>query len=243
MDSTALAPWNGLLEAARTLATPQIRAMATVGGSLLQANRCWYFRHPDLDAACFKNGGAACAAREGDALRHALFDTGPCISVRPSTLGCALLAYDAVISVQDARGIRVFGPIEDLYGDGSDATRDHRLPAATLLHAVHVENPGFELSAYSRATGRVWAEWPLVEATVRRTAEGVVFAVGGIAPIPLRLRIAAQAFDGGASVEEAVAAECAGRKLLDVTRYKVELITGLLKHLLVRVDALPGTTP
>ena len=37
-----------LAQVARSVGGPQIRNMATVGGNLLQASRCWYFRHPDL---------------------------------------------------------------------------------------------------------------------------------------------------------------------------------------------------
>lgn len=240
LDTPALAPWNGLYEAARTLANPQIRSLATVGGSLLQANRCWYFRHPSLQAECHKSGGSACSARSGDAIRHALFDTGPCISVHPSTLGCALLAYDAMISVMDAGGVRVLGSIEDLYGPGVDPTRDHQLPAGVLLHGIHVEHPGTERSAYGRATGRVWAEWPLVEATVRVTAAGVVIAVGGVAPVPLRLREAEAVINAGFSVREAVKREGAGRTVLAETAYKLDLMTGLIQHLLDRAN---GGTP
>ncbi len=235
LDTAELAPWNGLLEAARTLATPQIRAMATVGGSLLQANRCSYFRHPDLSHDCLKAGGPSCPAREGDSLRLALFESGPCIAVHPSTLGCAFLAYDAMVSIQDPSGIRVLGPIDVLYGDGKDS-RDHQLPEGTLLHAIHLENPGTEGSAYGRAIGRVWAEWPLVEATVRRTAKGVVISAGGIAAVPMRLRVAETRINAGESVEAAIAAECVGRTIREPARYKVQLLAGLVKHLLGRID-------
>ena len=32
-----------------SLATPQIRAAGTLGGNLLQRNRCWYYRHPAIE--------------------------------------------------------------------------------------------------------------------------------------------------------------------------------------------------
>lgn len=236
LDVPALDPWPGLREAARTLATPQVRAMATVGGGLLQANRCWYFRHPDLRADCHKAGGATCAARSGDALRHALFDVGPCISVHPSTLGCALLAYDATFTVLDAAGLRDGGTVEDLFGPGADPTRDHQLPSGALLYAVHVDAGAGDRGAYGRATGRTWAEWPLVEATVRIAPTGVVIAVGGVAPVPVRLRVAEQALRSGASVSEAIERECASRTLLPQAGYKVALLAGLVQDLVDRAD-------
>lgn len=236
LDVPTLDPWPGLREAARTLATPQVRAMATVGGGLLQANRCWYFRHHELRADCHKAGGATCAARSGDALRHALFDVGPCISVHPSTLGCALLAYDATYTVLDAAGLRDAGTIEDLFGTGADPTRDHQLPAGALLYAVHVDTGAGDRGAYGRATGRTWAEWPLVEATVRITPTGIVIAAGGVAPVPVRLRIAEQALRSGAQVSQAIERECASRTLLDQAAYKVGLLAGLVQDLVDRAD-------
>ena len=35
-----------LVEAARKVATPQIRNVATIGGNLCQETRCWYYRYP-----------------------------------------------------------------------------------------------------------------------------------------------------------------------------------------------------
>ncbi|MFY0538072.1 FAD binding domain-containing protein [Nannocystis pusilla] len=60
---------------AANIATPQIRARATVGGNLLQHVRCWYYRRPGAD--CLKSGGSGCPARAGDHLFHACFDLGP----------------------------------------------------------------------------------------------------------------------------------------------------------------------
>ena len=47
-----------LAEAARSIATPQIRSVGTLGGNLCQRPRCWYYRHPDFP--CYKKGGVHC---------------------------------------------------------------------------------------------------------------------------------------------------------------------------------------
>src|SRR5690606_15594005 len=44
--------YPALASTAASLATPQIRAAGTVGGNLLQRNRCPYYRHPHF--SCFK---------------------------------------------------------------------------------------------------------------------------------------------------------------------------------------------
>jgi len=98
----------------QTLATPQIRNFATLGGSLCQRSRCWYYRHPEL--GCPKKGNSdTCGAREGNHERGVCFDFGPCVAPHPSSVGCALLTYDAQVEVTGRGRISV----ADLYGDGS----------------------------------------------------------------------------------------------------------------------------
>ena len=41
----------GLVEAALSLASPQLRNVGTVGGNLCQRPRCWYYRDPDTNCA------------------------------------------------------------------------------------------------------------------------------------------------------------------------------------------------
>src|SRR5690606_27632656 len=66
------------------LATPQIRAVATLGGNLLQRNRCWYFRNPAF--TCFQNGGDSCPARAGVGLYASVIDISPCLAPHPSSM-------------------------------------------------------------------------------------------------------------------------------------------------------------
>ncbi|HEY3353963.1 MAG TPA: FAD binding domain-containing protein, partial [Polyangia bacterium] len=46
-----------LAEAARAVASPEIRNMGTVGGNLCQEPRCWYYRSPDDRFHCLRKGG------------------------------------------------------------------------------------------------------------------------------------------------------------------------------------------
>src|SRR5688572_27074950 len=128
-DPALRAGYPGLAAAAAGLATPQIRRVGTIGGNLLQRNRCWYYRNPG--AGCLKKGGTDCPARAGNHRYHVLFDLGPCVAPHPSTLGAALLAYEAGIET-DRRRLTV----GEVFGDGSDGTRDHRLEPGELLTAV-----------------------------------------------------------------------------------------------------------
>ncbi|MEM7152347.1 MAG: FAD binding domain-containing protein [Myxococcota bacterium] len=237
-DAPLRQAYPGLCAAAGALATPQIRAVATLGGNLLQANRCWYFRNPTH--RCLKSGGDRCLARGGDHLYHACFDRGPCVSVHPSTLGMALLAYEAQVHAHGDPS----RSIEALYGDGRDPRRDHQLPPGALL--THVELPAplpREQAAYFRTTSRARSEWPLVEVLVRLQLEGdtIRFArvsMGGVAPVPLRLPAVEAALVGARDSDETLARAAAlardGAKPLPMTEYKVDLVEGTVLETLER---------
>jgi xanthine dehydrogenase YagS FAD-binding subunit len=243
-DAAVRRAYPGLGAAAAALATPQIRAAATIGGNLLQRNRCWYFRQPAI--ACLKKGGDLCPARLGNHLYGACFDLGPCIAVHPSTLGMALLSYEADIEVA-GRGAR---SVAALFGDGSDPRHDHHLTERELLTAVIMRPPlRQERAAYFRAISRAAAEWPLVEALVRlQISEGVIrfarVAVGGVAPVPLRRERVEAALVGcpvAIEVLDAAAALAAeGAAPLPMTGYKVAMLVAVVKQALELVTAAPA---
>lgn len=77
--------------------SPQIRQVVTIAGNLTQATRCQYYRHPHLQ--CTKKGDSVCGGREGYHPNGVIFDHGGCAHPHPSTLGMALMAYDAQIEL------------------------------------------------------------------------------------------------------------------------------------------------
>jgi len=173
---------------AGTIATPQARNRATLGGVLCQRTRCGYYRHPDL--ACPKKGaGDACPARNGDHHPGVAFDTGGCVHPHPSSIGCALLSYDATLEIAGGEE----RSIADFFGDGRDSRQDNALRPGELVTAIRLPAPvPDERAAYFRLMGREHAEWPLVEVVVRLTLKAQLIAqawvaIGAVATIPLRL--------------------------------------------------------
>lgn len=233
-DARIAAAYPGVAAAAGGLATPQIRAVATVGGALLQRTRCWYFRDPAV--GCFKNGGSSCPAREGDHTFGVCFDRSPCVWPHPSTLGAALLAYDAAVDCTPGGTISV----AELFGDGVDPARDHTLDEGQRLTQVMLGAPvPGERAAYVRIIGRELAEWPLVEAVVRLVVDAgrIAFArvaLGGVATVPVRMNGLERALIGAPAGAEAIRAvavdavrtwiETASIATLETTRYKLDLI-------------------
>lgn len=229
--------YPGLAGAAAALATPQIRTVGTIGGNLLQRNRCWYYRHPAT--SCFKKGGDSCPAREGDHLYGVCFDHGPCVAPHPSTLGMALLAYEATAEIHACPG----RGIGELYGDGADPTSDHLLSPGQLLTGIRLPPPvANERAAYLRAIGRARAEWPLVEAVVRLVADETItfarVAVGAVAPVPLRLPAVEEALTGapasGQTIQWAAELAMTDANPLPMTGYKVHLVQATVLDTLQR---------
>ncbi|MEV5409355.1 FAD binding domain-containing protein [Thermopolyspora sp. NPDC052614] len=235
-DARLAAAYPALTLTAGALATPQIRAVGTLGGNLLQRNRCAYFRHPGF--SCLQKGGDACPARQGRHLHGTVIGDSACVAPHPSSMAMALLAYDGAVAEVSGRGEI---PIAALYGDAPD--RDHLLEPGEILTAVRLPPPlAGERAAYHRAIGRLKAEWPLVEAVARVALDGDVIAyaavaVGGVARTPLRLPEVERALTGRSTTAGPTeAADLATERCapLPETGYKVALLRGTVLEVLER---------
>jgi NADPH-dependent glutamate synthase beta subunit-like oxidoreductase/CO/xanthine dehydrogenase FAD-binding subunit len=79
-----------LVEAVRSVATPQIRNTATIGGNLCQDVRCWYYRYPFQIGGrivCLRKGGKICNALTGDHRYHSIFGVAG-VADYPCSSGC-----------------------------------------------------------------------------------------------------------------------------------------------------------
>lgn len=236
--------YPGLAMPAQSLATPQIRYMGTMGGVLLQHTRCWYYRNPAF--SCYKTGGNSCPAREGNHQFGVCFDLGPCVHPHPSSIGMALLAYEAEVNLcasNDASTSKRIA-ISDLYGDGRNPTRDNQLQAGQVLTHIHLPPPlPNEQAAYFRLMSRAEAEWPLVECIARLViTDGIIdfarIAIGGVANIPLQLPHVQAALEGqpatAATLEAAAQLATQGANPLPQTSYKVQMVYGTVLETLQR---------
>jgi xanthine dehydrogenase YagS FAD-binding subunit len=93
-----------LAQAAQSVASPQIRSQATVGGNLNQRPRCPYYRHPDV--VCFKKGGNTCLAEFGFSKYAAILGGGPSYFVHPSDLAPVMVMLDARFHLVGKAGAR-----------------------------------------------------------------------------------------------------------------------------------------
>jgi xanthine dehydrogenase YagS FAD-binding subunit len=170
---------DALREACRLAASPQLRNMSSLGGNLLQATRCWYWR---LGYPCRLHGGDRCHARDGEHREHAIFENAFCASAHPSDVAAALVALGGRL-----RTNRRELAIEELYRLPDEGNRSTTtLEDGELL--LEVELPPVETSAYLKAMDRKRWSFPQVGVAAARHADGSTrIALAGVAPIPWRI--------------------------------------------------------
>jgi xanthine dehydrogenase YagS FAD-binding subunit len=169
---------DALREACRLAASPQLRNMSSLGGNLLQATRCWYWR---LDFPCRLRGGDRCHARDGEHREHAIFANDFCASAHPSDVAAALVALGARL-----RTNRRELAVEELYRLPDDGDRrTTTLEDGELI--LEIELPQVEASSYLKAMDRKRWSFPQVGVAAARVAGGTRIALAGVAPVPWRI--------------------------------------------------------
>jgi xanthine dehydrogenase YagS FAD-binding subunit len=122
-----------LATAASRVATPQIRNVGTLGGNLLQENRCPYFRGP---WDCYRHGGMHCYAYHGFHREHAIFAGDRCYVVSPSDLAPVIVAGNALVHVHGRKGPRTIDAEELFVPASKNLMRMHCLDEGEVLTAV-----------------------------------------------------------------------------------------------------------
>ena len=203
---------QALREACAAAASPQLRAMGTIGGNLLQATRCWYWR---LTFPCYLHGGDRCHARQGQHREHAIFGNDRCASAHPSDPAAALLALGATVHTN-----RRELPVAELYRLPTDDDRSlTTLESGELILDLDVPMPA--ASVYLKAMDRRKWAFPLVGVAAARVGERTTFGLAGVAPIPWVI-------EAPAMLDEA--------SPLPGTAYKVEIARALVRRALQTLE-------
>jgi xanthine dehydrogenase YagS FAD-binding subunit len=226
-DKTVKERYPLLSEAASSIASPQIRNVATLGGNLTQEPRCWYYRGPQ---PCWLKGGRMCYAAAGENEHHAILGTGTCNSIQPSDSAPALIALGATAKVASASGERTI-PVEELFQKPIEGAR--------------------RLSALKKMNRHVWTFASVSIAAQLTVNKGTVkdarLVVGGVSSIPWRLGQSETALEGQPlderTIEKAAEASTQGSRPLKHNGYKVPLtravVTETLTTLRIRATHNP----
>jgi xanthine dehydrogenase YagS FAD-binding subunit len=229
-----------LSEAARSVGTPQLRNMGTLGGNLCQEVRCWYYRYPQHlggTIPCLRKGGSSCPAVRGDNRYHAILGGKGCFAASPSDMAVALMALDASLTLVAPEGTRNL-MVEEFYHPLGTVLEPGEIVTAVAVPGV----PAGARQVFSKFTIRKPVDFAIASvAAVVCVGEGVCtharVALGGVAPVPVRARRAEEALLGKAlderSAAQAAAAAVAGAKPLKKNAYKVEITKALVERALL----------
>jgi xanthine dehydrogenase YagS FAD-binding subunit len=229
-----------MAQAAKQVAVPQIRNVATLGGNLCQRPRCWYFRGK-LFADCMRKGGASCYGQNGENQYHAIMGGDVCCMAYPSDMAPALIALDAKAEIAGPKGTRII-PLEKFYiTPDQDLTKENVLSHQEMLVAIEIPAASQDRKGiYLKLKERQAFDFAVVSVAVSLAMKGgavmdsrVVF--GGLAPFPTR-SVKAESALKGKDIKSAVSAACAasvqGAQPLSKNAYKVEATKGILEQAL-----------
>ena len=234
-----------LAEAARAVAGPGHRSVATLGGNLCQDTRCVYYNQSEWWRAsngwCLKRGGDTCHVAPQGQRCHAAFS---------GDLAPVLLAVRAEVEIATPSGTRRMA-LDDLYRD--DGASHLTLAAGEFVSSVRVAAAAARRSGYRKARVRGSMDFPLAGvAAVLSLRDGVLaeFGVGlsGTNSRPIALQ-GLETFIGQ-RVDEALLAALAKRvqqqaspmrSTVTPSNYRRQVAAVLAQRLVRELAATPAT--
>jgi xanthine dehydrogenase YagS FAD-binding subunit len=229
-------------------ASPQLRNMASIGGNLLQRTRCGYFR--DTAFPCNKRQpGSGCPAQDGENRGLAILGgSKACIATFPGDLAVALVALDAVLLLENAKGKQRRVPLVDFHLlPGNTPQRETVLEPGELIVSVTIPAAAHtRKSMYLKVRERTSYAYALASAAVGLDVQGgqirsARVALGGVGTKPWRSREAEKVLTGAPATEAtfraAAAAALREAQPREHNRFKVELAQNTLVRALTELTA------
>ena len=237
----------GLVEAAHSVATPQIRNLGTVAGNLCQRPRCWYFRLEEV--TCLKKGGDTCYSFTGENKYNAILGGGPSYIVHPSDLAPMLVALGAQLNVTGPQGKRVI-PLDKFFTLPSEGNlrRENVLKNDEIITEIFVPaSPLTARSTYLKFKERDSLDFAMSAVAVAlqmsgKTVKDVRIVLGGVAPIPWRVPDAEKFVIGkeltNDVLQEAGKIALARAEPLQNNAYKIPLTQTLVRRALAKAAGI-----
>ena len=230
--------YRALAQAARAVASPQIRNVGTLGGNLCQDTRCWYYRYPSRLGGgalpCSRKGYGGCLAVRGDNRYHAIMGGKGCFAVCPSDTAIARAALDAhllIVGAESERRVAVadfYRPLGNIL-EADEIVREIQIPCRKVC-----TGQSFIKYAQRKAIDFAIASVAAVYSQVEGVCTDAHIVLGAVAPTPIRAVEAERMMIGQPITEEILDAvsEAAliGARPLSKNAYKVKMTKSLVKR-------------
>ncbi len=235
-----------LVEAARSVASPLVRNVATLGGNLNQRPRCWFLRGRDFP--CYKKGGEVCFSVAGDNRYHAIIGGEGCYIVHPSDTATALLALNARATIVGPKGERVVAFDQYFTGPAVDVHRENVLAPDEVLVSVVIPAPApGAKQGWTKLKNRQVYDFAVVAVAAVFTTDGTAWndgriVLGGVAPVPYRAQVIENQLRGKgikAAVRQAAGTIRTVARPMSMNAYKVDVAQTLVERAIL--DALEPT--
>ncbi len=179
-DRALASNWPSVAQAARAVAAPGHRSVATLGGNLCLDTRCLYYNQSAWWRAandhCLKTRGTTC---------HVAPRGRRCRAAYSGDLAPALMVHAAEVELAGPAGIRRL-PLADFYReDGADWLALERGEIVTAVHLPPAAGP----SAYAKLRLRGAIDFPLAGVAVARRKDGVRVALTGTNSCPVMVPV------------------------------------------------------
>ncbi len=233
------AEFSALIQAARGIASPQIRNMGTVVGDLCQRPRCWYFRS-GYGVLAMKDGKSL--VPDGENKYHAIFGSGPAYFVSASSFGPPLIALNAQLTIAAPSGSRTV-PVEKFFmAPANEHSREVDLKPNEIVTEILIPASGGAKNATYEVRQKEALDWPLATASVSLMMDGGNvksgrIVLGHVAATPWVATQAAEQLAGKSideqTAEQIGAAAVTGASPLSQNGYKVQLAKVAVKRALL----------
>jgi xanthine dehydrogenase YagS FAD-binding subunit len=236
----------GLAEAAHSIATPQIRNLGSVGGNLCQRPRCWYYRLENYK--CLKKGGTQCFAYTGQNKFNAILGGGPSYFVHPSDLAPMLVALGSTLTIAGPDATKTI-PVESFFTLPTENIRHENIlkPGEIITEIQIPATPMGAHSTYLKFKERDSLDFAMAAVAAAadlssdKTVRDVRIVLGGVAPIPWRVKVAEAFLTGkkleGQPLKDAADLALKDAKPLDDNEYKITLTKTLVRRALAKLNA------
>ena len=226
-----------LADAARKVASPQIRNTGTIGGNLCQDARCWYYRY---GVDCYRAGGNTCYADtpEGQNREHCLWGADRCVAVSPSDTAPAMVALDARMVIRGPNGEREVAAEDFFIGPDVDIERMTVLEPGEVLTTIRIPNDWAGATFYfEKVADRNTWDFALVNIAAAMFVSGgsierIRLAAGAVQCVPRRLSAVEQIVTGQPKSEATatLAGQSAvrGATPLNFNHFKIPLLQNLV---------------